>query len=288
MHSTASDGTDAPEALPRLARDAGLGAIALTDHDTTAGLARCAQAAEAIGIGFLPGIELSVDPATLFAGAGSAAPRIGTLHLLGYGVRPDEPGLAAVEARLRDARDQRNPRILDRLRELGVRIDLDEVVAEAGGQIVGRPHIAQVLLRKGYVKSIHEAFIKYIGEGAPAHVRKDRLSAAEAIDTLHDAGALAVLAHPVQMRLESEVLDQAVARLRRLGLDGIETRHSDHTPADVRAFEKLAERFGLLTTGGSDYHGERKPIALGSVTVPIDAFEQLRAAGAAGPVTDQT
>src|SRR5690606_22174393 len=153
-----------------LARAAGLGAIALTDHDTTAGLAACAEAAKQVGIAFVPGIELSADPGPL-KNQDEQAARTGTLHHLGHFTDPTDPDPAKTQQWLLEARQQRNPQIVRRLNELGVKIDYEEVLAMAGGQVVGRPHIAQVLVRKGYVKSIHEAFARYIGEGAAAHVR---------------------------------------------------------------------------------------------------------------------
>ena len=276
-HSTASDGTDPPDALAQLAKDAGLDAFALTDHDTTAGLRAAQQAADAIGIAFVPGIELSADPAF-----DDQAPARGTLHILGYGIDPADPALEKLQHWLRDARADRNPRIVERLRELGLDIDYAEVERAAqadGGQVVGRPHIAQVMVRHGYVKSIHEAFARYIGEGAAAHVRKDRLSPEDAIGAIHHAGGLAVLAHPVQLHTpDAGALEHLLARLVDLGIDGIETRHSDHTAADVKHFTALAERFHLLSTGGSDYHGARKGIGLGQPRVPLAVYDRLVAA----------
>lgn len=275
LHSTASDGTDAPQDLPRLAKQAGLAAVALTDHDTTAGLAACASAAAKAGIDFVPGIELSADPASL--SAASDGPR-GTLHVLGYFIRHDDPALAKVQQRLRKARDQRNPEMVEKLDELGVRIRYEDVVALAEGGVVGRPHIAQLMVQRGYVKSIHEAFTRYLGESGAAHVRKDRLSVQVALDAIHAAGGLACLAHPVQLRLPSrDHLEHVLRRLKDMGLDGLETRHSDHTPADVDRFEKLADRFELLTCGGSDYHGSRKSVAMGSQRVPAAVYEALAA-----------
>ena len=288
-HSTASDGTDSPEALPALAQAAGLAALALTDHDTTAGLPAAQAAADIIGLAFIPGIELSADPASLFARhAADEAPSRGTLHLLGYFVRHDDPKLLRVQDRLRKARAQRNPEMVERLNELGVRIDYDDVLAAAGADadpasVVGRPHIAQVMLQKGYVRSIHEAFSRYLGEGGAAYVRKDRLSAEDAIAAIRAAGGLAFLAHPVQLKLEPDELEHAVRRLLDLGLHGIETRHSDHTPADVQRFEALAARLNLATTGGSDYHGSRKATPLGAAGVPLSVYDRLREARAAAP-----
>jgi len=300
MHSTASDGTDAPGDLARLVKDAGLAGFALTDHDTTAGLAEAAASAKRLRIGFVPGIELSADPSSVAppdggGDANNAVPAVGTLHILGYHVRHDDPGLAALGERLRATRAKRNPEVVEKLQTLGVKIAYEEVLAAAGvpegawgddaavdatGVIVGRPHIAQVLIAKGYVKSVHEAFAKYIGQGGAAHTRKDRLSAEEAIDAIHAAGGAAVLAHPVQLRLPEELLEHAVARLKDMGLDGIETRHSDHAPADVERFAGYAERFKLVATGGSDYHGTRKHVALGSVTAGDGVAQELLAATA--------
>lgn len=276
MHSTASDGTDAPESLPALAKAAGLSAFALTDHDTTAGLQACAEAAKRLRIAFVPGIELSASPQL---DADSADAAMGTMHILGYYIRHDDPQLAEIQNWLREAREQRNPQIVEQLNKLGVKIDYEQVVEAADGGIVGRPHIAQVMVAKGYVKSMHEAFARYIGEGAAAHVRKDRLSPAKAIEAIHHAGGLAVLAHPVQLKLETpNQLEHIVARLTDLGLDGIEIYHSDHRPQDTQHFTQLANRFNLLTTGGSDYHGSRKTVKLNQCHVPHTLYETLATA----------
>ncbi len=277
MHSTASDGTDNPADLPRLCKAAGLSAFALTDHDTVAGVAACAAAAKKQKIDFVPGIELSVNP-----DVDNSGHREGTLHLLGLFVDPTHPWLGEITQTLAKARAQRNPEIIAKLNDQGVRIAYDEVVDLAGpGATVGRPHIAQVLVKKGYVKSVHEAFAKYVGPGGAAYARRDLISAKQAIDGVHAAGGLALLAHPVQLHLpeetrRGEALGHLVGRLKAQGLDGIETRHSDHAPADVARYEALADRLNLLTTGGSDYHGSRKSIALGAAAVPRAVYERLR------------
>ena len=301
VHSTASDGTIPPAQLARLARSAGLGAIALTDHDTTGGLTQCAAACEEAGVAFVPGIEISADPAieSPHAGQGSesdsptavqtasdTSQRRGTLHILGLFVRHDDTELQAIHHRMRDARDSRNPAIVQKLTELGVDIEYDEVLelaAAQGTKIIGRPHIAQVLVTKGYVKTIQAAFASYIGQGAPAYVRRDRLPAAEAIRAIHHAGGLSILAHPVQLGLRDPgALEHFVARLRQVDLDGIETQHSDHDPLLIRQYTALAERFELLTSGGSDFHGSRKSSELGCVPVRMAVYEKLRRAAAAG------
>jgi predicted metal-dependent phosphoesterase TrpH len=283
MHSTASDGTDAPAALPALAAAAGLAAIALTDHDTTSGLDACAAACRTQGIGFCPGIEISADRHAPELGhpGSTVPPGRGTLHILGLFIRPDDPDLLAIARELIDAREQRNPRIIALLNELGVRITYDQVLAVATQQpglrqIVGRPHIAQVMVEHGYAKTIQDAFARYLGSGKPAYVRKDHLPPAAAIAAIHHAGGLAVLAHPVQLRCADDAdLEFVVRRLRDAGLDALETLHSEHTPADAQRFAALAERLHLLPSGGSDYHGRHKTIALASQRVPLNVFEGL-------------
>lgn len=281
MHSTASDGSDAPEALPALARAAGVAAIALTDHDTTAGLPACEAAAREAGIEFVPGIEISADPALpKTSKTAPDAPRRGTLHILGLFVRHDDPRLAEIETRMRTARNDRNPAIVARLQELGVQLEYKDVLQLAAAQgttIIGRPHIAQALMARGYVKSIQDAFARYLAAGKPAYVRRDRMPAADAIDAIHHAGGLAIAAHPIQLALtEPGELEYLLSRLREIGLDGMEVRHCDHSPALVREYEAMAAKLNLLTSGGSDYHGQRKAVDIGSQRVPLAVCERLR------------
>jgi hypothetical protein len=276
--------------MPRLAKQAGLDGFALTDHDTTAGLAPAAAAAKKAGIKFVPGIELSIvaDP---FAEASPLADDVptdmGSIHLLGYHVRSDSEALMIIETKLRRARETRNPQIIEKLDELGVRISYDDVLviaqvgdASQGRHAVGRPHIAQLMVERGYVKSMHEAFARYLGPGAAAYVPRELPTADKAIAAIHAAGGVAVLAHPVHLGLNAADLEHTIARLADLGMDGIETHHSDHEPADTKRITALAERFDLLTTGGSDYHGSRKAIALGSVVAPDHTLERLEEAAA--------
>lgn len=276
-HSSASDGTDAPEHLAALAVTAGLSAFALTDHDTTAGLHRAASAAQRLGIAFVPGIELSADPDVLHTGTSR-----GTMHLLGFFVDADDKGLSALTIELAATRAQRNPEMVQRLNTLGVRLDYAQVVEIAGGPtaVVGRPHIAQAMVQRGYVKSVHEAFQKYLSRGGAAFVRRDRITAERAIEAVHGAGGLAVLAHPVQLRLDDDNCEQVVARLKAFGLDGLETRHPDHDAGDIARFTRYAKKFSLLPTGGSDYHGQRKAIDLGSQGIDFEIYQRL--ADAAG------
>lgn len=279
-HSTASDGTDSPAMLAHLVADAGLAGFALTDHDTTDGIAEAAEAAEELGLFFLPGIELSaslssvlpndlVDDTGLPSGGGR-----GNLHVLGYGIDPGATAIQRLQDDQRQARAERNPQVIDKLNELGVRIDYEEVLAlasEQGAATVGRPHIAQVLLNKGYVKSIHDAFQRYIGIEGEAHVRRDGLTAQDAIEAINASGGAAVIAHPVQMRQTPEVVEHVLTRLKDQGLSGVETRHPDHLPRDVAMLTQITERLDLVTTGGSDYHGDRKTNRLGQPAVGLEA-----------------
>jgi hypothetical protein len=253
-HSTASDGTHAPEAVARLAKQSGLVGFALTDHDTVDGLQPAASAARELGLEFVPGVEISCQ-----------FPHPGTLHLLGYCIDPESAKLREMLRRLIDARDTRNPQMVRKLNDLGVMITMKEVEDAAGGEVIGRPHMAAVLVRKGYVNSVKEAFNKYLGQGAAAYVEKERLSPRKAIAVVLAAGGLPVLAHPVQLRTENDAqLERIVKDLVDLGLQGIEVIHSDHDAAHVEKYSKLTDRFGLLKTGGSDFHGiNKKEIQLG-------------------------
>jgi predicted metal-dependent phosphoesterase TrpH len=270
-HSTASDGTFAPADVVRLAHAANLSGLALTDHDTVAGLPEAAAEAERLGITFLPGIEISAVP---------PVPE-GTLHILGYGIDPASPILAEMTRTLVEARDTRNPRIVARLRDLGIDITMDEVLAlardtqQAGAErsaapdapapVIGRPHIAALLVKKGAVPTMKHAFDQYLGQGGKAYVDKERLSPRDAISHIRQSGGVAVLAHPVQLRTTNDAqLERVLKDLVDLGLEGLEVLHSDHTPALVEKYAALADRYHLLKSGGSDFHGaNKKDISLG-------------------------
>jgi predicted metal-dependent phosphoesterase TrpH len=272
-HSTASDGTFAPAEVVRLAKDAGLVGLALTDHDTIAGLSEAAAEASRLQITLVPGIEIS---------AVSPVPE-GTLHILGYCIDPHNAVLTEMTRQLIDARDNRNPRIIARLRELGIDITMDEALAQAQGGVLGRPHIAAILVRKGIVKSIKQAFDEYLGQGGKAFFDKERLSPRDAIGRIRQAGGLAVVAHPVQLRTSNDAqLDRVIKDLADLGLAGIEVVHSDHGAVEVEKYAALAERYHLLKTGGSDFHGtNKKDINLGIASgrrVPSEWMDELLAA----------
>lgn len=269
-HSIASDGAVRPSEVVRLAEGRRLAAVALTDHDTLEGLAEAqAAAAEFPSIKFVPGVEVSAR----FVG--------GTLHILGLMIDPAAPALNRLVTSLQDARNQRNPRMIVRLRELGLDVTIEEAQALAargrrGGEgcILGRLHVAALLQRKGYVKTTDEAFEKYIGSGCPAYIEKDKLDPAETIRAIRDSGGVAVLAHPPQLNCTNRAqLERVVRSLVHDGLDGIEAYHTDNSPLQTREYLALARRFGLEVSGGSDFHGRGAHAArLGLPRVPLAAL----------------
>lgn len=275
VHSTASDGSLAPAEVIALADRQRLAGVALTDHDTVAGLAEAAQAAKAFPeLAFVPGIEVS-----------AAWPQ-GTLHILGLGFDPASSALAALARRLREERNRRNPLMVGRLRSLGLEVTMEEVASEAaaspaarGEEVVGRAHMAAVLARKGFARGTKDAFDRYLAKGAPAYVEKDRLPPAEVFAAIRAAGGLAVLAHPVQLRFTNFAeCERLVRGFKEAGLEGIEVHHGDHDVAQSRFFLELARRLDLVPTGGSDFHGAPKPdVRLGRPRVPVQFLHELRA-----------
>lgn len=264
-HTTASDGSLTPSELVRAARRAGLTVLAITDHDTTAGVVEAVQAGAEARVRVVPGVELSAEGPP------------GKCHLLGLGIDPDHAGLCETLARLSDARRTRNERMAERLQSLGIPLTLDEVVAIAPpGANIGRPHFARALIRKGVVSTATEAFDRFLGEGTLAYLPKAVLAPESSIRLIHDAGGRAFLAHPGLLRLTSdESLRDRLVALQALGLDGVEVFYPKHTPELVAQLQDLARDLGLLVTGGSDFHGDAKPeIHLGSVVdgrgVPLE------------------
>lgn len=274
IHSTASDGTLSPLEILRLARQLNLGAIAITDHDTIEG----SKSALALGIPapphFLTGVEISAAPPPSFSLSGS-------FHILGYAIDIDDPVLNQTLIKLQQARKNRNPQILEILNDLGFEIAIDEVRQEAGECQLGRPHIAQMMVKKGFVQSIDEAFDKYLGKGQVAYVDKFRTSAARAIEIVLNAGGIPVLAHPFLLQLQNDAaLEDLVVTLMEMGLLGIEVYYPEHTPKQTELYAQMARRHRLLITGGTDFHGALKPeIQMGSGTgnlaIPYELYERL-------------
>jgi 3',5'-nucleoside bisphosphate phosphatase len=269
-HSSASDGTRAPADVIARAAAAGLGAIALTDHDTVAGIAEAAAALPP-GLALISGMELS-------------GRRDGhSVHLLGYLFDPEHPELAAQMSAIRDSRVERARAMVAKLAELGTGVTWEQVAAIAGDGVIGRPHIARAMIATGVVGSVDEAFTpEWIGPGGRAHVRRYALDPADAIALLHAAGGVAVLAHPLAVTRGWMVPDDLIAELAAAGLDGVEVAHPDHDLSQRTLLGAVARRLGLIETGGSDDHGALTGDRIGCESTGGDNLGKLleRASGA--------
>jgi hypothetical protein len=269
-HSTASDGSDPPAVLVEKAVGLGLTALALTDHDTLEGVEEARAAAEATDLELVPGTELSLDH------HGAA------MHMVVLWLEPGPGPLQDRLASLQHGRHARNQTILDRLSELGMPVSVEDVAEESGSGSVGRPHIAAVMMRKGYVQSVAEAFDLWLGAGRPAYAGRDRLTPEEAIGLTLDSGAVPVLAHPHTLSINrAEEMADLLDRLRAAGLVGLEAAYAGYHRHEREGYADLARRFGLVATGGSDYHGRYKPglelgIGYGDLVVPELVLERLR------------
>lgn len=268
-HSTVSDGTYTPAELVRYAKDKGLRAIALTDHDNIDGIEEAQRVGGEIGVEVIPGVELSADFTE------------GAMHLLGLFIDRTPPSFLRRLAVFQAARRERNPKIVKKLQEMGFKITEEEVTAAARGGQAGRPHFARVLMEKGYVHSITEAFEKYIGDRGPAYVKKPQPSPEECIALIHEANGVAVLAHPNTIHLPDQRLSALFDRLLKAGLDGVEVYYSTHTPEETARYERLADEWSLAKTGGSDFHGKHKPqinlgVGRGNLHVPYSLLEDLQ------------
>ena len=274
IHTTASDGTLTPAEVISQALKLKLKAIAITDHDTLAGSQEALQAGIPSPLDFLTGLEISAAPPRFYAGSGS-------FHLLGYSIRLDDPALNHALEKLQQARKNRNPTIISRLNDIGISITLDEVRQEAGEGQLGRPHIAKMLIKKGVVGSMNQAFDRYLGTDGPAYVDKFRIECRKAIELILDAGGIPVLAHPGLLNCKtSDQFDELIAGLKEMGIQGVEVLYPEHTPEQTRLFAELAQRHCLLLTGGTDFHGANYPeITIGSgrgdLFVPYELYEKL-------------
>ena len=259
-----------------MARKAGLSAISITDHDSIEGVKQIGADNGSEPPRFLTGVEISTAPPS-----GYRLP--GSLHLLGYGFDPSDAGLNRALKRLQAARARRNPEILERLSALGIDLPQTALAADGGGQ-TGRPHIARAMVRCGFAESIDDAFDRFLGTGKPAYVDKYRIPCAEAVHTIQAAGGLAVLAHPFLLQpLDIDTLFRLVADLKTLGMDGIEVFYPEHSREQTEVGLELANRFDLLVTGGTDFHGDpTSDIEIGSGAgdffVPISVYNALAAA----------
>jgi predicted metal-dependent phosphoesterase TrpH len=279
VHSARSDGSSSPAEIIALADARRLAAVALTDHDTVAGVAEARQAAGSFPeLAFVAGVEIS------------ARYRDRGVHIVGLGIDEKNSQLLAGLDKLLAARRERNPLMIARLNELGLDITMEDVLAaamrrqgrEGSGRnqqppevVISRLHIAEALVARGHCKSTQDAFDRYVGAGLPGYVEKDRMAPAEAIDLIRGAGGLAVLAHPVHLGCENLAqLELVVRELRSAGLDAIEIYHPDQSPTQTRQYLSVARRLGLATTGGSDFHGRCGPEAtLGRPPIPLSVLE---------------
>lgn len=265
VHSTASDGTLTPRALVALALERGLSHLAIADHDSVAGLHDAIDAAAGTPLVMIPAVELSAVANGL------------DIHVLGYFVDHTDAQLQEQLTDLREARSRRAHTIVRALDEAGYALSIDDVLALTDGGAIGRSHIARALVSRGHAETVREAFERFIGRDKPFYVGKDVRTPADAIATIHSAGGLAVVAHPGISALD-ELLDDLVGD----GLDGVEAYHAEHNSEQIARYAAYAQDKGLLTTGGTDFHGPAAPNPqLGANELPAEALEALLAAGAA-------
>ncbi len=271
VHTTHSDGSFSTREVMAFAKQAGLTALAITDHDIVEAIPEATAIGQELGIEVVPGVEISS--------------RLGEseLHILGYFLNWTDPILAQRLSSLRDSRHLRNPKIVQRLNDLGIPITYEEVRALAGTESVGRPHIARLLMEKKFVTSAKEAFDRYLANGRPAFVDRELPLPAEAVRWIREAGGVPVLAHPTWVRTSADGLRGLVRDLKAAGLGGIEVHYSTHTPSQTTEYLDLAKQCDLLVTGGSDFHGVTKPdievgIGRGQLKVSGKLLDPLRKA----------
>lgn len=262
IHSTASDGRLSPTAIVTKAAGLGLKIIAITDHDSIEGVKPAIETAKAYPeLTFIPGVEISTDLAD------------GEAHILGYFIDFTSPEFKRSLEKFRDSRTGRGRRMVEKLNRLGVKIDWERVQAIAGDGAIGRPHVAQAMLEKGYIKTFEEAFNKYIGQGGPAYVEREKMTPEEAVALILRAHGIPVLAHPFTVKDPAAM----VKNLKKVGLMGIEAYYKDNTAATTRDTLQLADKYGLIATGGTDFHGigNSSDVMMGGVEVPLEAAEKL-------------
>ena len=269
VHTTASDGTASPAEAVELAKAAGLSAIAITDHDTVSGYAEAAEAGKALGVEVIPGIEIS----TKYGRA---------VHILGYYIDPDSDKLAPVlEWVVRD-RDERNRKMAGLMAADGLPVSYEEMHRRFGA-VIGRPHFAEVLVELGLAKDVRDAFDRYVEKGQKYYLPRNFLSIERSVEIIREAGGIPVLAHPFQYKLDDAGLRELIEHCMESGLKGIECRYSGYSTEQSKYLGRLAEEYGLIKTGGSDFHGEnKKHISIGTGTgaleVPYQYLEKLREA----------
>lgn len=247
IHTTASDGTRTPLECVSLAAMAGLKAIAITDHDTMAGIKEAGEAGELLGVSIIPGIEISSD----YLGK--------DVHVLGYFLREDAPELQEYQNWVQEKRQARNEKIVEKLQNKGFEISMALLEEKNPGSVLGRPHVARYLMELGVVKTVEEAFRRYLSKGRSCYVERERIPFREAAALIKKCGGVAVLAHPLQYGFDKAGLDKLVKTAQEAGFSGMEIYYTGYTQKDVEKLFDLAEKYTLLPTGGSDFHGDNKP-----------------------------
>ena len=261
VHSIYSDGTDELALIFKKAKEIGIEYLSITDHDTIASQKEALNLSENYNISYVTGIEISAEYPL-------------TLHILGYNYNIDDTDFTNQISELKVYRDKRNLKIVKNFQDLGFDINLNEVISEAKGNIVGRPHFASVLVKKGYFNNRKEVFEKFLSKGKPAYENKKRFSIEESIQLIHDAGGLAVWAHPYSAVNNNEELANLMRKLVDYGIDGMEVYYSSYDENMVSNLKEAANKFNLFCTAGSDYHGKNKTVPLG-VNIDIDNIKKF-------------
>ena len=268
-HSLCSDGAQVPADVVRTAAEAGLSAIALSDHDCIDGVQEAMDAGKALGVEVIPAVELSAQSDT-------------ELHILGYFIDIHNKKLQDMMAYALQVRDERQVEVCRKLNEQGFDITMDELREEANGKVLCRAHFAKIMVRKGYAESVKDAFNRYLSVGCYAYSNRQALTGPEAVSLIHEAGGIAVAAHLHLIKMPDAELKEYLKSLIPYGLDGIEGYYTDYTPDMERRYRAMAEELGLVISGGTDYHGANKPhIAIGKgkgeLEIPYSVLEGLRA-----------
>lgn len=270
-HSTESDGTLTPEELMKHAKERGLSAIALTDHDAISGINKARPVADALGLDFVPGVELSTD----YQGQ--------EVHILGYYIDTAQPDFLKQLKEFVDTREKRNEKMAALLKQEGFDITIDALTAENPDSVITRAHFARYLVEHGFVKDRETVFAKYLGDGCKCYVPREKITPFEAIRLIQLGGGLAFFAHPVLCHMNHDRLRFFIKSLKEAGLNGLEAIYSMNAPGDERNLMRLAEEFDLLISGGSDFHGANKPqiqlgTGKGNLRIPYEILERIKEA----------
>ncbi len=269
VHSTESDGTFTPSELVSYALEKGLSAIALTDHDTVKGIETAEKAAKGTSLFLVPGVELSVEY------------QQGDIHILGLFIDYKSKLLLEYLERFKRTRDTRNKKMAAALLNCGMEISIEEMQAEYADAVLTRAHFARMLMKKGYVGSYREAFDRFLGDGKPCYVEREKITPKEAIELIHQAKGLAILAHPLLYHMGEQELKKLIVQCKSDGLDGLEAIYSMNNGAEERQMKELAAEFGLAISGGSDFHGATKPhidlgVGRGNLLIPEEVLLNLK------------